>query len=78
MVNPVTFFKMKGLWDQFVANHPKFPLFLQAVASKPLEADTVIEISIRRPNGDTISSNVKLTPSDLELFEQLKAFRTNT
>ena len=78
MVNPVTFFKIKGLWDQFVSNHPKFPRFLQAVVSQPMEAETIIEISICRPNGDTISSNVKLTPSDLELFEQLKELGTNT
>ena len=78
MINPAIVFKIKGLWDKFAANHPKFPKFLQAVISHPMEADTVIEITVRRPNGDLISSNVKLTASDLELFEQLKEFGMNT
>ena len=39
MVNPAMIFKIKGMWDEFTANHPKFPRFLQAAASQSLERD---------------------------------------
>ncbi len=72
MVNPAMIFKIKGIWDEFTGNHPKFPKFLQAAAGRPLEEGTVIELSILRPDGDLLASNVKLTASDIALIEQLK------
>ncbi len=77
MVNPAMIFKMKSMWDEFTRNHPKFPRFLQAVASQPLEENTIIELTIQRPNGETIASNVKLTASDLALIETIKELGTN-
>lgn len=76
MVNPAMIFKMKSMWDEFTANHPKLPRFLQAAASRSLEEGTVIEMTIRRPDGETITSNVKLTASDMALLEQLKEMGT--
>ena len=77
MVNPAMIFKMKSMWDEFTDNHPKFPRFIQAVASQRLEEGTVIEMTIRRPDGDTLTSNVKLTASDLALIDQLKELGTS-
>lgn len=77
MVNPAMIFKMKSMWDEFTVNHPKFPRFIQAVASQRLEEGTVIEMTIRRPDGDTLTSNVKLTASDLALIDQLKELGTS-
>ncbi len=72
MVNPAMIFKIKGMWDEFAANHPKLPRFFQAAFSKSLEEGTVIEMTIQRPDGDTLTSNIKLTASDLALLEQIK------
>ena len=66
--------KMKGMWDSFTANHPKFPKFLQAAMSRPMEEGTILEMNIIRPDGDTLATNIRLTASDLELIEQLKQF----
>ncbi len=77
MVNPAMIFKVKGMWDEFTSNHPKLPRFFQAVVSQPMEEGTIIEMIVKRPNGDSITSNVKLTASDLELIEQLKEMGTN-
>ena len=77
MVNPAMIFKMKGMWDEFTRNHPKFPLFLQAITSRPMEEGTIIEMTVKRPNGDTIASNVKLTASDVALIAQMKEMGTN-
>lgn len=72
MMNPAMIFKIKGMWDEFAGNHPKFPRFLKAAVSQPMEEGTIVELAIRHPNGDTIASNVKLTASDIELIGQLK------
>ncbi|KAI4451973.1 hypothetical protein C823_006534 [Eubacterium plexicaudatum ASF492] len=76
MVNPAMIFKIKSMWDEFTRNHPKLPRFFQAAVSHPLEEGTVIEMTIQRPNGDTLTSNVKLTASDLDLLDQLKEMGT--
>lgn len=76
MVNPAMIFKIKSMWDEFANNHPKLPRFFQAVASQRLEEGTVIEMTVQRPNGDTLTSNVKLTASDLALIDQLKELGT--
>ena len=72
MVNPSIIFKIKGLWNQFTSQHPKFPLFLKAVSDKGLEEDAVIEIKITTIDGEHYQTNLKLTKSDLELFDAIK------
>ncbi|MCR4739999.1 MAG: hypothetical protein K5886_07035 [Lachnospiraceae bacterium] len=67
--------KAKQAWDTFTANHPKFPAFLNAARNMGIREGTVIGVSITDPEGHTIDSNVKLTASDLELIEMLRAMR---
>lgn len=62
----------KGL-DTFRRNHPKFPMFLQAVAREALVEGSVIEITVTTPQGQNYCSNIKLKPEDLELLETLKS-----
>lgn len=72
MKNPVALFKIKGMWEQFVQNHPKFPMFLNALKSLGMGEGSIIEIQITQPDGQQLKTNLKLTQSDLELVEQLK------
>lgn len=72
MINPAKLLKLKGAWDKFTNNHPKFPKFLEAVHSKAMNEGTVIEITVTTQSGETISSNIKLTGSDISLFSELK------
>lgn len=72
MVNPMKLMKVKKAWDTFTGNHPKFPKFIEAVQSKGLQEGTVIEINVTTPTGENLSSNVKLTASDISLFTELK------
>ena len=74
MINPAKIFQMKGLWDKFTTNHPKFPKFLQAAAQSSIGEGTIIEVKITKPNGDTIASNLKLTAEDMELFREIRNF----
>lgn len=71
MINPAKLFKMKGLWDRFVENHPKFPQFMKAVQSNGINEGSVIEITVTTPEGKNISTNVRITSSDKELFAEL-------
>ena len=72
MMNPAAIFKIKGAWEKFVNNHPKFPMFLNAASKEALKENSVIEIKITTSEGKEMVTNLKVTKSDLELFESLK------
>lgn len=64
--------KIKGAWDKFCQNHPKFPMFLNAMQQRGITEDSVIAIAFTDREGKKIETNVKLTKEDMELFETLK------
>ncbi|SHO54204.1 hypothetical protein [Anaerocolumna xylanovorans] len=72
MINPVKMMKLKKAWETFTGNHPKFPKFIEAVKSKGLQEGSVIEITVTTASGETLSSNLKVTMSDVELISDLK------
>lgn len=65
-------FKMMNLWNRFKANHPKFPMFLSALAQNGVEEGTVFEINVTTADGKTISSNLKLSADDMQIIQELK------
>ncbi len=65
-------FKAKGAWEKFTKNHPKFPLFLEAVKNKGVHEGTIVSISFTEPDGTKLETNLKITNEDLELFEVVK------
>ena len=77
MINPAKLLKIKSLWDTFTRNHPRFPMFLNAIAQSNqngtpiMKEGTIIDINITTPEGQTVGTNVKLTESDLEMFHEL-------
>lgn len=71
MMNPAKLLKIKGAWDKFTENHPKFPLFVNALRNSGIQEGTIIEINITSPEGKTISTNIKVTQSDKELIANL-------
>lgn len=75
MLNPAKLLKMKEHWTTFANNHPRFVSFLNAVSGEPMEAGTVIEISVTKPDGSAKCTNIKVQPSDLEMLEALKTLR---
>ena len=72
MLNPMALMKLKKNWETFTANHPKFPAFMQAASQGMIGEGSIIEVSITSPDGRKISTNIKVTQSDMELFEDLK------
>lgn len=73
MANPMKLMKLQRAWKLFCENHPKFPRFLRAVRHKGLQEGTIIAITVTTPDGESLSSNLKLTAADLELIEELTA-----
>lgn len=71
-INPLKLLQLQEAWTQFKKNHPKFPLFLTAVSKHGIREGSVMEIKVTTPEGREITANLKLTPSDMELIEQLK------
>jgi hypothetical protein len=71
MFNPAKLMKIKNSWDTFTLNHPKFPSFISAVQKNGLEEGTIIEINVTTVDGKTLSSNIKLTQSDIEMIREL-------
>ena len=65
--------KLKSGMDRFRANHPKFPLFLNAVSQNALMEGTVIEINVTTPEGRNYCTNVKLQADDMEFLNSLKS-----
>lgn len=74
-VNPMDFMKYKKRLDLFNEQHPKVQPFLAAAGSEAVEAGSVIEIRIKRPDGHEMVSNIRLTDDDVETVNMLKEFR---
>ena len=72
MMNPADMMKIMSAKNKFEANHPKFFAFFKAVFSRPIEEGTIIEISVKRPGEEAITTNLKVLQSDLELFAELQ------
>lgn len=71
-MNPFALMKIKGLMEQFQANHPRVPMFFKD-AMQCVEEGTIIEIQVTTKEGKNLCTNMKITAEDLELFEQLKS-----
>ena len=71
-MNAASIMKLMSAKNQFSKNHPKFEAFIQSILSRPIEEDTVIEITVTRPGEKSVTANLKVQQSDLELLEELK------
>jgi len=74
-MNIADVFKLKGAWEQFTREHPKFPMFLEAMKNKGIEEGTIIGVSFTDTSGKTIETNIRVTASDMKLYESLKDLR---
>ena len=64
--------KAKQAWDTFGRNHPKFQAFLEAFNSHEISEGTVIEVSVKYPDGNTMKSNLMVSRDDLDLLGMLR------
>lgn len=72
MFNPAKLFQFKSMWEKFCANHPRFQPFLQAVGQSGVKEGSIFEITVTTPEGQRLTTNLKLKEEDIELVESLK------
>ncbi len=70
-MNPLELMQLKDRALGFKESHPKFINFLRAVSRRNLTEGTLMEVSITPPGGETLSANLRLTASDIELIRSL-------
>ena len=73
MMNPADIMKIMSAKKKFDENHPKFSAFLKVVFSRPIEEGTIIEITVTRPGEESITTNLKVQQSDLDLVKELQS-----
>ena len=70
--NPMKLIELKNLRNRFAQNHPKFLKFISDLASSLIEEGTIFDVSVKKPDGRTMVSNIKVTASDLEMLQAIK------
>lgn len=71
MINPAAIMKIMNAKNKFAENHPKFAAFLNMVFSSGVTEGTIIEITVKKPGEDAVTTNMKVQQSDLELMQEL-------
>lgn len=71
MMNPMAMMQMKKHFEKFSANHPRVVQFFQVVPGR-IQPGSVIEVTIKDPSGQEISTNMRVTEDDMELIRQLQ------
>lgn len=69
--------KLQAAFKTFNANHPRVMPFFKAVGAEGVREGMVIEMTVRTPEGKSMTSNIKVQQSDLELIETLKTLNVN-
>lgn len=74
-VNPMAMMKIAGMIDKFKRNHPKiFPFFRDA--STMIREGAILEITVTSPEGESMTSNIRVTADDMELLSTMKELGT--
>ena len=76
-MNPIIMMKLKAELDAIAKRHPKFAAFVQYLIDHEIPAGTVLEVTVKLPDGGTVRSNLKLTEEDAQLVRQLKQAKNN-
>lgn len=63
--------KAKSAWNTFKENHPKFPLFLNDLKRRGISSGSVVEFSVKYPDGSTMKTNFQVSDSDMELLKTI-------
>lgn len=72
-VNPMMLMKIMNLKDKFTHTHPKFEAFVRTVLmGGGIVEGTVIEMTVKKPGEEPVTTNFKVQRSDLELVEEIK------
>ena len=71
-MNPAAAIRILQAKNKFGANHPKFMAFLKQVLVSGVEEGTIIEVTVTKPDGEPVTSNIRVTAEDMALFNSMK------
>lgn len=71
-MNPMTLMKLKSAIDSFEKRHSKFVKFLQAMKQTGFPEGSVLEVSVKMPDGKEYVSNIKITAEDTAFFSNIQ------
>ncbi len=72
MMNPQSMMQLLGALGTFKNNHPKFAGFMELMIKSGIPEDSVIEVMVTRPGEESITANMKVLASDIQLIQALK------
>ncbi|MCC8151207.1 MAG: hypothetical protein LIO96_07065 [Lachnospiraceae bacterium] len=72
MVNPATIKKLMQARNTFSANHPKFSAFFGSIFGSGIPEGTILEITVTKPGQESVTTNMKVQQSDIDLFQGLQ------
>jgi hypothetical protein len=71
-MNPMDMMKLAGMWAGFKERHPKIPKFFRRVfEADMLKEGAVLELTVKGPDGQVMTANMKILPEDMELLKQV-------
>lgn len=70
-MNPFGMLKIKPLFETFCQDHPKILMFFSAVAGA-VGKDSVLEISVKNPDGKVMKTNILINDNDVALISEMK------
>ena len=71
-MNPASIMKIMSAKKRFADHHPKFVAFLNAVFGSGIEEGTIIELKVTKPGQESLTTNIRVQQSDLELLQELR------
>lgn len=70
-MNPMMLMKITSMLEKFKSNHPKvFPFFHEAGGK--IREGAIIEITVTDPEGNALTSNIRVNADDMELIAAMK------
>lgn len=66
-----TLLKLRNARETFYQNHPKMRPFMKAMMKSKIKEGTVLELTIKNPDEEPITANIRVQESDIELFHSL-------
>ena len=67
-INPMQIVKLKDKLNGFRKRHPGFYGFIKAIRKKGVPEGSVLDVKITTPEGETMTTNFRVSPEDLEFF----------
>ena len=71
-MNPAELLRLKADLKTFEKDHPKFPAFVRYCADRGLREGTVVEITLRQPDGSSTKANLRLNEHDVQALKRLR------